>query len=399
MTSINIDRRHFLAKTTAASTAGWFFASPAPGEDDGVPITGKELAIRSRSPYNAGAELDDLVKNWMTPTKHFYVRNHAPVPKIDAKTFAVSIDGLVKKPLKLTLAELTDRFKTTSVVATMTCAGNRRYEHSKIKKVGGVQWREGAIGNARWGGVRLSDVLKAAGIKPEAKHIWFEGVDRIRTKAGGLRPAGFGGSIPIEKAFLDTKSMPGTLICHQMNGESLAPAHGYPLRTVVPGYIGARSVKWLGKIVVSDRPSPNHYLASAYKIVTEGSKLEWAEAGPLYAFPINSVICTPSAGAKLKAGLVRVTGYALPNGRPGRTISRVQLSADGGRSIVEAKITSPKREYCWSLWQADVKVTPKTKELIVRAGDSAGDVQPKSVKWNMKGYMYNAWHRVPVSVS
>ena len=396
MLHTNFDRRQFLAGSAALAAAGFL---PAYGDDSkGVPITGKKLSVRTSSPFNAEPELGDLVQNWITPTKYFYVRNHAPVPKLDAKSFQVSVEGLVDKPLKMTASELTDRFKSTSVVATMTCAGNRRYEHSKTKKVGGVQWQEGAIGNARWGGVKLSDLLKAAGVKPEAKHIWFEGVDKIKDKAGRLRPAGFGGSIPIEKAMLDSKSMPGALVCHQMNGETLPPAHGFPLRTVVPGYIGARSVKWLGKIVVSDRPSPNHYLATAYKIVTEGTKLEWAEAGPLYAYPINSVICSPKPHAKLKAGTVRVTGYALPNGRPGRTANRVQLSADGGRSIIEAKITSSKREYCWVLWSANVKVTAKTKELIVRAGDSGGDVQPRSVKWNMKGYMYNAWHRVPVRV-
>lgn len=392
MSQFQISRRQLLAGSAALALPS---LSAFASETKGVAITGKKLAVRMQDPFNAEPELDDLVENWITPTKFFYVRNHAPVPKIDVKSFRVSVEGLVKKPLKLSPGELKERFKTTTVVATMTCAGNRRYEHSKVKKVGGVQWREGAIGNARWGGVKLSDVLKAAGLKPEAKHVWFEGLDEIDRNG---KTIGFGGSIPLEKALYDTKTMPGALLCHEMNGEPLPPAHGFPLRTVVPGYIGARSVKWLGRIVVSDRPSPNHYLADAYKLVTEGTKLEWAEAGPLYAWPLNSVICEPRAGAKLKAGVVRVTGYALPHGRPGRTISRVQLSADGGNTVVEAKLTSPKREHCWALWSADVKVTPKTKQLIVRATDSAGDVQPRKVDWNMKGYMYNAWHRVPVTV-
>jgi len=398
-------RRSFLEQTGLSVSALWLAnAAPSTGRTQGFPKSlgsrfsngsSKQLTVRQRSPFNAEPELDDLVEKWITPTKYFYVRNHAPVPKIDAGSFTLKVEGLVEKPLRLSLRELQGRFKQKSVVATMTCAGNRRYEHSKVKKVGGVQWQEGAIGNARWGGVRLSEVLKAAGVKPAAKHVWFEGLDAI-DRDGGTIP--FGGSIPIEKAMADAKSMPGALLCTTMNGEKLPPEHGFPLRTVVPGYIGARSVKWLGKIVVSDRPSPNHYLAGAYKIVTEGDKLEWAEAGPIYTYPLNSVICTPSSGAKLKPGKVRVTGYALPKGRPGRTIEKVEVSADGGKTVIPAKITSAKREYCWVLWSADLPVNAKTTELIVRCHDSAGNTQPRRVPWNMKGYLYNAWHRVPVTV-
>ena len=344
---------------------------------------------------NAEPALPDLAAEWITPTDLFYIRSHAPAPKLDLKLFRLKIEGLVHKPMSISLQELTERFPSMSVVATMTCAGNRRYEHSKVKKVGGVQWEEGAIGNARWGGVRLSDVLKAAGLKPEAKHVWFDALDEIHLKG---KTFGFGGNVPIEKAMADTKSMPGTLLCTQMNGKPLTPDHGFPLRTVVPGYIGARSVKWLGRIVISNRPSPNHYVADNYKLFTDGDKLEIAEKGAIYNHPLNSVICTPPAGAKLKSGTVRITGYALPPGRPGRTIARVELSADNGRTIVPAKITSANREYCWVLWSADVPVSPKTKRLIVRCIDSAGNTQPARVAWNRKGYMYNAWHRLPVSV-
>lgn len=398
-----VSRRRFLQFSAGAAAAPlWLPGALVAKEHYGPEVfREKRLVVRSKSPYNAEPELADLQRDWITPTKFFYVRNHGSVPKIDAKGFHLAVEGLVEKPLKLSLAELTRRFKPAAVAATMTCAGNRRYEHSKVKKVGGVQWQEGAIGNAKWDGVRLSEVLQAAGLKTEARHVWFEGRDEIDHNGHTIA---FGGSIPIEKALLDAGSHGsrpaglGALLCHRMNGETLRPEHGFPLRAVVPGYIGARSVKWLGKIVVSDRPSPNHYLADAYKLVTEGTKLEWAEAGPLYAWRLNSVICTPQPGAKLAAGKVRVRGYALAPGKPGRSIRKVELSADEGRTIVSAKITSPKRAYCWVLWSAEVTVTPGTKQLIVRATDSAGEVQPPRVPWNRKGYMYNAWHRVPVTV-
>ena len=304
------------------------------------------------------------------------------------------MEGLIDNPLCLSLADLKG-FDTTSNVATLTCAGNRRYEHSKTKLIDGVQWQEGAIGNARWEGVRLSAILKAAGIRLGVKHVWFEGLDEV-DRQGKTIP--FGGSIPLEKALGDSKTMPGAIVCTGMNGRPLPPDHGFPLRMVVPGYIGARSVKWLGRIDVSNRPSPNHYLANAYKIVTEGDKLETAEAGPIYAYPLNSVICTPKPGANVKTAKVHVTGYALAQGRPGRTVKTVELSTDG-RRWHRARLTSPVREYCWTLWSAELPVTATTKELIVRCTDSAGNTQPRKVAWNKKGYLYNAWHLVPVAVS
>jgi sulfite oxidase len=237
-------------------------------------------------------------------------------------------------------------------------------------------------------------VLKIAGLKEDAKHVWFEGLDEI-SKDDGTIP--FGASIPVSKAMSDADGMPGALLTTRMNDQPLTPDHGAPLRGVVPGYIGARSVKWLGKIVVSDRPSPNHYVATAYKLVQEGTPVEWDESGPIYRFPLNSVICTPAPNAKIAAGKTPVVGYALPSGQPGVSIVKVEVSADEGRSWTTAKITSPLRQHCWVLWKADVKVSSSVSELIVRATDSSGDTQPENADWNLKGYMFNGWYHVPIS--
>ena len=155
-------------------------------------------------------------------------------------------------------------------------------------------------------------------------------------------------------------------------------------------------MKWLSKIVVSDRPSPNHFVADVYKLVDTGDLLEVAENAPIYRMPLNAAICTPTADATLKAGRTAVTGYALPPGVPGVSIRKVEVSADSGRSWTEAKLTTPASEFCWQMWSAEIAVTSETKELIVRATDSRGDSQPETVRWNAKGYLYNAWHRVPV---
>ena len=394
-----VNRRSFLQAAGTVSILG--LSGLSSGTQAAVknaaiaPDSDGNLIVHSKVPMNAEPSLGDLVQSWLTPVDRFYIRSHAAVPNLDVRKFRLSVSGLVHKPLELSLDEINTISRQTSVIATLTCAGNRRYEHSRVKPVKGVQWLEGAIGNARWGGIRLSDVLKKAGLRENAKHVWFEGLDQVVRDSSTIP---FGASIPIEKALADSDAMPGTLLATHMNGKPLAPDHGFPLRTVVPGYIGARSVKWLGRIVVSDRPSPNHYVATAYKLVEEGKDIEWAEAGPIYRFPINSVICTPFSGAALKAGKVTVTGYALPSGQPETTITRIEISSDGGRSWTRARMTSASKQFCWQLWSAQLTVSENTDQLIVRATDSRGKTQPSRVDWNLKGYLFNSWHKVAVRV-
>ena len=380
-------RRQFLASLGGGALLLSGAGSFAQAEQKG----GSKMIVHTDSPMNAEPVLGELVKNWMTPTDKFYIRSHAPIPKIDNESYRLKIEGLVDKPLSLSLAQLA-KLKQHSVVATLTCAGNRRTEHSLVKPVKGVPWGAGAIGNARWGGALLSTVLKMAEVKSEAKHVWFEGLDQIE-RSSGIIP--FGASIPLARAIDDQGGRPGALLTTSMNDAPLNGDHGAPLRTVVPSYIGARSVKWLGRIVVSDRPSPNHYVSTAYKIVEDGDPVEWSEQGPIYRMPLNSAICTPSAG-NVKAGKVPVAGYALPPGRPGATIAKVEVSVDDGRSWIKANIDSPARANCWVLWSAQVQLKQGQHTLTVRATDSRGKTQPQHIDWNQKGYLFNAWHSVKV---
>lgn len=385
-----INRRTLLRNWSAGAIGLIFVGEKLPSilaADD------SRLLVHSKAPMNAEPLLPELVRSWITPVESFFIRSHGNTPEINADSFRLSVEGLVDVPLMLSLADL-GRFEQHAVTATLTCAGNRRSEHSRIKPVKGVQWREGAIGNAKWRGARLSDLLKKAGVRDSAKHVWFEGLDSVDD---GGKTFAFGGSIPLEKALLDRNVAPGALLATAMNDKPLTADHGFPLRMVVPGYIGARSVKWLSKIVVSDRPSPNHFVADVYKLVDEGTLLEVAESGPIYRMPLNSAICTPTKGAALKPGRIEVAGYALPPGVPGVSIGKVEVSADQGRSWVEAKLTNPASEFCWQLWSAEISVNSAAKELIVRATDSRGDVQPETVRWNAKGYLFNAWHHVPVN--
>lgn len=375
-----LSRRAAIGQGTLGVLAFVYASSGKVSRVWGDPQNG-DLIARQEAPFNAEPSLPKLIEKWITPVNSFFVRSHGNVPAIDPKQYTLTVEGLVEKPLTLSLVELIERFPSAATTATLTCAGNRRSEFAAVKKVGGVQWDAGAIGNAEWQGVLLAEVLKHAGIKSGAKHVWFDGGDQIIEKNESFP---FGGSILIEKAMTTTVTG-STLLATQMNGQPLTPAHGFPLRSLVPGYIGARSVKWLRKITVADRPSPNHFVADVYKLVPEDNKDLIAKTLPIYEFALNSAICLPAPGAVLSGEQVTVKGFALTNGTTGRSVQLIEVSADGGQTWTAAKVTSPLRDYCWVLWSADVPLTARTESLIVRATDTSGEMQPQNCPWNYKG--------------
>ena len=397
-----ITRRNMIRTAGGILVAGGLTSGPGllaqQATQEQTKQTKKDLIFRTTDPRNGEPQLAKLVRSWQTPTELFYVRSHAPNPVIDPKQFRLTVEGMVRKPLTLTLDEL-KQLSTTETTATLTCAGNRRSEYNgpeykDVPKVGGVQWAGGTIGNASWAGTLLANVLKRAEVTENARHVWFEGLDEIEKKG---KVIGFGGSIPIEKAMV-AKGPGAPLITHTMNGQALTPDHGYPLRMVVPGYIGARSVKWLGKIVVSDRPSPNHYVATAYKIVKKTDPIDWSETGPIYRFPINGAICTPAANSNVAAGEVELTGYALPTGRSGSNIKSVLISTNDGKTWTRAELTGKAQDFCWQLWKAKIKVDASTNQIMMRATDTSGGFMPHKVQWNAKGYLRNPWYRLPIQV-
>lgn len=391
MLSSQLSRRRFIGQGSIGVLALTIGGRTVRSQQASPPTA--DLITRQVSPFNAEPPLPKLVENWITPVNSFFVRSHGTVPSIEPKDLTLTIDGLVERPLTVKLAELIERFPAASTTATITCAGNRRAEFAAIKKVGGVQWDAGAIGNAEWQGVRLVDVLKLAGVKPGTSHVWFEGRDEVTEKNVKFP---FGGSIPLEKA-MDESGTGASLLATHMNGKPLTPDHGFPLRTIVPGFIGARSVKWLHTITVADRPSPNHFVADVYKLVPEDDAEIIAKTTPIYEFLLNSAICVPSSGTAVGGNSLNVKGFALTNGAKGRKVQRVDVSADSGMTWVEAKVTSPVRDYCWVLWTAEVPVAGTTSSLLVRAKDSNGDVQPEKCPWNYKGYQFNGWHKINVT--
>lgn len=352
---------------------------------------GHKLRVLTESPLNAEAVIENLAKDYLTPLEHFYIRTNGNVPTGHVDEQEIAFEGLVDRPQKISLKLLRRLFGEEEQNAVLMCAGNRRTEMGQVKKVSGTPWTTGAIGNAAWQGVSLATVLRYVGVQREAKHVWFESIDRCKMKSGGETT--FGASIPISKA------MEGTcLLAQSMNGQALTSDHGAPVRAIVPGYIGARSVKWLGKVVVSDKPSPNHYVAENYKIVSDTKPETFAATEPIYEYSINSLICDPAPGGKVSAGDVTLRGIALPRGGRLDRIAKVEILASDNQVLCEAELLGPGEAFCWEPWEASVKLPRGEHTLGVRATGIQGDVQPLEPNWNALGYLFNAPHRVTVTV-
>ncbi len=351
----------------------------------------RDLVVWSRTPLNVETPLDLLGRFQITPTELFYIRSHGAIPTVDPASYRLEIDGMVRTPLALALDDLRERFATATVTATLACAGNRRAELAAIRTIPDeIPWGAGAIGTARWTGVRLRDVLLASGVAPNAGHVAFTGLD---IPAGRTDGEGFGGSIPLAKALT-----PDVLLAWAMNGEPLPPAHGFPLRVVIPGYVGARSVKWLSAVSVQASSSSNYFQTHAYRLFPPdlATATDGAEGLELGELSVSSAICRV-AEARGAPEPILADGYALTGGE--RTIERVDVSLDGGASWTIATLSARRAAGVWRLWHAALDAGATDGVAVVRAWDSAANTQPEDAGriWNPKGYMNNAWHRTRIA--
>jgi len=315
----------------------------------------------------------------------FYVRNHAPTPRVDATTWSLRIMGRgVDRPLSLSYADLLATPEVVSAVRAVECAGNGRafFAERHGERPGGAQWRLGAIGVAEWTGVPLRTLLERARLRPSAVCVLPVGLDECR----GRRP------LPIAKALADD-----TLVAFGMNGEPLPPDHGFPVRLVVPGWAGVASIKWLDRIEVSDTPVHSEW--STDKYVLTGS--EYAKEPPARGHVISSLPVASAVELAWPARLCR--GRHTIRGRAwsgeGR-VTRVRYSVDGGRSWHDASLRSPNIAGAWVRWDFvwDVR-RPGEHTVMVRATDDQGHEQPDEVPWNDGGYLYNAVVAHPVWVT
>lgn len=336
-------------------------------------------------PLNAETPLH-LLTDYLTPNDLFFVRSHW-IPRLpDLKTWRLTVDGEVNRPLKLTLADL-KKLPRAEATCVLQCAGNGRGLQQPI--LPGVQWMYGAVGNARWGGVRVRDVLARAGVKAGAAHLHLFGSD---DPPGKVPP--FHRSIELSKALDDC------ILAFEMNGVPLPSAHGGPLRLVVPGWAGDHWMKWLVRLTVSSKPQTGFYMDTAYrwplKPGAPGVAFKPEEMKPLTEMSVKSNITTAPKKARVSAPVV-IRGFAF-SGAP--DIARVEISDDDGESWRAATLDPRHSPHAWRLWS--YRWTPKRAgkaRLYARATDSAGAVQPRTAIWNQSGYLYNSWHHAEIEVT
>lgn len=331
----------------------------------------------------------------MTPVDRFFTRSHAAVPRLDPAAWRLQVDGLVERPCSFSLEELGQAFPRREVTATLVCAGLRRSEFLTLGPLPGeLPWGPEPVSTGRWSGIGLADLLRQVRVSRGARYVELIGLDRVERHGHRF---GFGGSIDLAKALGDE-----VLLANELNGAPLPVAHGFPIRAVVPGWIGARSVKWLGRIVLAAEPSANYFQSQAYRVKREADPRDPRDVSAgtaLCEVPINAVILDPRPEQTVPAGSVTVRGWAMGSG--GRALTAIELSSNGGQDWSPARIVAEGPVWTWTFWESTLRLTRGRHTLVVRAVDSAGALQPPTLDatWNVKGYNNNAWHRVAVQVA
>ncbi len=351
-------------------------------------ITGKErLIIRSVRPEDLETPVE-LFTTWLTPNDLFYVRHHLYAPDINLAEWKLTIDGEVNQPVTLTLADLKKLPKAT-VTVTLECAGNGRAFMDP--PVPGIQWEKGAVGTARWTGVRLAEVLKKAGVKPTGKFVFLNGADKAISKMPD-----FIRQVAMEKAL-----HPDTVLAYEMNGEPLPHLHGAPLRAIIPGWEGAYAVKWLEHITVTDQENDGFFVKTAYRYPTRrvapGAAVDPKDMAPLTGLVVKSIISAPVDGNTVKIGsAVKVMGWAWAGES---NITKVDISLDNGMTWMSAKLGRDQARYSWRQFEYEWKAAEVGSFLVMsRATDDKGREQPVAAHWNPSGYLWNVIDKVRINV-
>ena len=398
-----VSRRDFMTRVagagaimaTGAGVPGLGLAqdAPKPPTDpagvipNATAMAGKDAALKMHSerPLTASATAEYLSDD-ITPTNRVFIRNNLFTPQFEEASFAVEIRGLVDKPLKLTVADLKRMFSSASTVAMLECAGAGRTAFNPVPR--GTLWPPtGGMSCPKWHGVRLADVLKAAGVKSGAAHVSFTGADF------GVLPTipKVARSVPLAKA-MEEHSM----IVFGMNDGPLPAVHGAPMRVLIPGWAGSASVKWVTSIEVLDAPLKGTYMDSSYRIprtpVAPGSAMP-ADAVSTEGWPIKSMITNPAPNEKFKLGKpVLIAGHAWV---AEADIARVEVSFNEGRSWQSAQLNAQAAKYAWQTFSYAFNPRgPGFVTLLARATDSNGNMQPIVTPWNPLGYYWNGIHRV-----
>jgi DMSO/TMAO reductase YedYZ molybdopterin-dependent catalytic subunit len=376
MEKASISRRGLFAGAIAAALPRFLG-----GADQADPA---RMIVRSPKPEDLEMPLDGFTE-WITPVDRFFVRCHTYTPKVNLSEWSLKIDGVVDHPMTLTMADL-KKLPRVELVGVLECAGNGRSFYRP--RLPGAQWGFGSVGNGRWAGVRLRDVLQKAGIRSSATEILFDGAD-----------VPLGKMPDFQRTITSAKALdPDTLLAYEMNGQPLPVEHGFPLRVIAPGWAGDSWVKWVQHIEVLDHEFEGFWMKSTYRHPTHpvapGTAVDVSEMVPVTDLNVKSVIAVPGGWAR--PGNVRVQGTAWSNSSP---IARVDVSTDGGQSWKPAKLTGQPTKYGWRVWHHDWKPAEGKYTLLSRATNMAGQTQPLSQEWNPNGYLWNVAQPVAVTIS
>ncbi len=335
----------------------------------------------SQEPLNCEAP-PELLDAEVTPTDRFFRRNHFRIPEVDASAWRLEIGGLVRRPLSLSLDDLR-RLDIVSQVVVLECAGNGRNLYSPAAQ--GEQWGLGAVGNAKWTGVRLADVLARADIRDDAVEVVFRGADR-GTASDSPEPIAFERSLSVADA-----RNSGALLAFAMNDEPLPARHGHPVRLIVPGKYAVAAVKWLTHITVTGKPFDGFFQAEHYVF-------EWRHGGAVVREPVadprvRALITAPASGDQLPDRAFTVRGVAWSGASP---VTRVAVSMAGGQWQPARLVGNPDR-HSWQRWELPVRPGgPGELKIRARATDGAGRTQPAQPEWNRLGYGGNFVHEITV---
>ncbi|MEW6277101.1 MAG: sulfite oxidase [Candidatus Eremiobacterota bacterium] len=392
-----MQRREFLRLSTAAAVAALSGCAGPPTPTPPTP-TGQvqaaapaQLLLRNSRPLCLETPVELLLNAaFNTENQAFFVRSHHPEPTVDPATWKLRVEGLVETPLELNLEQLQKDFEWTEVTAVLQCSGNGRAFYRP--RLAGIQWERGAVGNAMWMGARMAQVLQKAGLKKGARFVVLRGLDRPMLP----QTPPFVRAIPLEKA-----QDPDTLLAWLMNGEELPHLHGYPLRAVVPGWVGDDWVKWLASLTVTDQEPDDYFYKTAYRYpvsrVEPGATVAPEKMGAMTEMVVKSLITSDVRPRRTPSGHVVVSGVAWTGGRA--SIRRVEVSLDGGPWQGTSLSDTP-RPYAWTRFVWHWKPDPGRYEIRSRATDSEGNTQPEGPSpWNPSGYQWNSVDRVSLEVT
>lgn len=363
-------------------------------------IAGKEgLKILNDRPINAETP-PHLLDDDFTPAKYFFVRNNGLPPELssigDVDKWQLEIGGeSCANPQTFTVAELKKRFKHYTYALTLECGGNGRHEFNPPAK--GNQWSTGAVGCAKWTGVRLRDVLEACGVKDDAVYIGYYGADSHLSRNPDRHSISRG--VPMRKALEDE-----SLIAWQFNGEDIPLQNGYPLRLLTGGWPASTCGKWLQKIVVRNQVHDGQKMTGhAYRIpcqpVAPGAEVADEDMCIIESMPVKSLVTFPKSGVThplKKPFALRGKAWAGD-----LDVQKMEVSIDFGATWQPATVEKPVNRLAWQKWSAQVQFPqPGYYEVWARATDSNGRAQPSLLPgWNPKGYLNNACHRIAVQVA